>query len=263
MMIYRNQRYIDIMRRRLMVLIPSGKGINIPTCKTNRYARFCSSTTSSFKINESCRKEEVPVTSSGDLLLYKSSESFTIRLMLGCGLINLVYWPSSMYYSTTQVLVKTNTFIDSLQAFNPLITGVGVAATGLVLFATTLYAHRSVRIAYENRTTKRLGFQMHNLFGYPGKIIEIKPSNVSIIPTKRVTSKVAIKVNGLSHPIVLARDGEYYDKGRLADILNTPTEALLLQESQAMMIKQQQQKRQPTANSNTATASASSRKRYQ
>jgi len=247
-----------------MVLIPSGKDINISTSKINRNTRFCSSTTSSsFKINESCRKEEIPLTSSGDLLLYKSSESFTIRLMLGCGLINLVYWPSSMYYST-QVLVKTNTFVDSLQAFNPLITGVGVAATGLVLFATTLYAHRSVRIAYENRTTKRLGFQMHNLFGYPGKVIEIKPSNVSIIPTKRVTSKVAIKVNGLSHPIVLARDGEYYDKGRLADILNTPTETLLLQESQAMMIKQQQQHRQPSATSNTTTtASASSRKRYQ
>lgn len=174
------------------------------------------------------------MTPSGDLLLYQSSESFTIRLMLGCGLINLVYWPSSIYYST-QILEKTDTFLDSMQAFNPLITGVGVAATGLVLFATTLYAHRSVRTGYENQVTKRLGFQMHNVFGFPGKVIEIKPSNVSIIPSKRVTSKVAIKVNGLSHPIVLSRDGEYFDKGRLADILNTPTDVLRLQESQDLI----------------------------
>ena len=253
-MSYRRQATTTMM---MMTILMPAKGLRLPLYKVNRFAKFCSTTTTttSLKINESCRKEEIPITSSGDILLYKSNESFTIRLMLGCGLVNLVYWPSSMYYST-QILVKTDTFLDSLQAFNPLITGVGVAATGLVLFATTLYAHRSVKIAYENRTTKRLGFQMHNVFGFPGKVIEIKPSNVSIIPSKRVTSKVAIKVNGLSHPIVLARDGEYYDKGRLADIFNTPSEVLLLQESQSLI-------KQSTTATSSALSTSSSRKKYQ
>ncbi|RYY83652.1 hypothetical protein EON63_10780 [archaeon] len=45
----------------------------------------------------------------------------------------------------------------------------GLAATGLFVYFTRHFAHQTVYQSYLSADGKRMGFQVHNLFGSPGE----------------------------------------------------------------------------------------------
>lgn len=60
-----------------------------------------------------------------------------------------------------------------------------VASTGL-LFMSGHYAHQSVYRVYLTSNNQRIGFQVHTIFGYPGKKYEMQLGNARLVNRKQV-----------------------------------------------------------------------------
>lgn len=89
------------------------------------------------------------------------------------------------------------------------------------------YAHHAIHMGYLSADGKRLGFQLHNVLGNPGRKIEFNVGDArlirnlagsSFLPLSK--SLVPVKVVGLSNNVLLDRDGTYYDKERFISLLS-------------------------------------------
>ena len=55
---------------------------------------------------------------------------------------------------------------------------VGAFGTGVMFWGTTQFAHHAAYTSYETADGLRVGFQMHNVLGNPGRKIEASPANI-------------------------------------------------------------------------------------
>lgn len=192
------------------------------------WKRF-SSTTVSFHLPESRKSREAPkIKDLNYPLLYKGSQAFNIRLMTGLGFFNAGYWSFSLATLptwTTSFTIGSDLF--TLAQMHPLWIGLGFLGTGCIFYFTKAFSDRAIYSVYENTVTNRLGFQMHTIFGYPGRLIEVYPINVKFGKENLRTSLMPLIVKDLDIIILLDKDGIYYDNGRLVTILQSSTNIIL------------------------------------
>jgi hypothetical protein len=120
----------------------------------------------------------------------------------------------------------------------------GSFATGAIVFFARSFAHSSVYQAYETADHKRIGFQMHTIFGKPGRKVEVEVGNVRFLqknnqivrsnepgaamPESGFVSKVTassyvpIKVEGIVGNVIVDITADYYDKTRFIQLINDP-----------------------------------------
>ena len=76
---------------------------------------------------------------------------------------------------------------------DPIWSYVGGVATLCMFYAGRKYSHHSVYRSYETADGKRLGFQMLNMFGNPGRKVEVSIGNARAVVPKDVVDVLARK----------------------------------------------------------------------
>lgn len=119
----------------------------------------------------------------------------------------------------------------------------GLAATAAFLYCSRRFAHQTVYQAYLSADKRRLGFQMHNVFGEPGRKIEVSLGKARFTDPKmtaeRVLSEegmksyignsslVPVQVEGISGNVLLDKDGLKQHNQKLMHLLLDPNGARL------------------------------------
>lgn len=121
----------------------------------------------------------------------------------------------------------------------------GAFATGFFLYFARTFAHHSIFQCYETADHRRIGFQMHTMFGKPGRKFEVSVGNARFIsrnnPMVRTaeeeelmkaksalfnkilsTSLVPVVVQGFKGNALFDAEGKFYDKDRLVALLMEP-----------------------------------------
>lgn len=79
------------------------------------------------------------------------------------------YWSSLI---TNYIFFQGTMFGDIDLGGDPSWGYLGLAATGLFVYFTRHFAHHTVYQSYATLDGRRVGFQVHNLFGNPGESME-------------------------------------------------------------------------------------------
>lgn len=183
-----------------------------------------------------------------DIELFRDSQQFSIRMMLGVSFVNAAYWGSSVIHS---VLYK-GIVVDGINlAGDPTWGYVGMFATGFLLFFSRSFAHHSCYRCYESADRKRIGFQVHTMLGNPGRKFEVAIGNARFASNKKYTalgsnvigaelgkggflssvmrtSMVPIRVEGIAGNILLDQYGTFNNDKRLIQLVErgSPTATL-------------------------------------
>lgn len=131
-------------------------------------------------------------------------------------------------------------------AGDPMWGSFGAFATGFFLYFSRTFAHHSVFQCYETADHKRIGFQMHTMFGKPGRKFEVSVGNARFISRDNgmtrsaeeeeaqksgggavfrkimSSSLVPVVINGFKGNALFDADGKFYDKDRLVKLLTEP-----------------------------------------
>jgi hypothetical protein len=169
-------------------------------------------------------KSEVdnPIENDDHAYWYQRSQQSTIRLMLGISAVNFYVW-SAVLFNHIVFAGKVVEGID-LGSGDPMFGYLGCGATFLIAYFTRHFAHHAVYQSYLTKDKKRLGFQVHNLLGLPGKVFEIPVGNAkalgAILPSDKDkpvestrvalllrTNYVPIKAEGVSSNLLIEREG--------------------------------------------------------
>jgi hypothetical protein len=100
---------------------------------------------------------------------------------------------------------------------------VGMAATGLIVFFTRHFANNAVFQSYLSADKHRIGFQVHNLLGEPGRKFEVPIGNAKFLSPDQMKEKnaakdslakslfkssmIPLRVEGISSNILLDNEG--------------------------------------------------------
>ena len=158
-----------------------------------------------------------------EINLYKGHQKLTIRTMLGISMVNMFYW-SSIISNHCFVAGKVVEGID-LAGTDPPWGYFVVAATGLIIYFTRHFAHNVVYQSYLTPDQKRIGFQVHNLFGNPGRKFEVQVGKAKFLsdvqmrefqsntspaqPLQRSlfnSSLIALRVDGIEGNVLIDRE---------------------------------------------------------
>ena len=152
-------------------------------------------------------------------LLYEGNAQVVIRLLLAATSINFTYW---FYYIVTSVVNQGVIRHGIEMGGDPLWGIVGGIGTGLMLYSTRTYANHSIYKAYETLDKERLGIQMYNMFGNPGRKIEFSHRSIRKVDIKGGnyfgTSTVPVRVTGMNYNILIDTTGKFYENKKLLDI---------------------------------------------
>ena len=178
-----------------------------------------------------------------DKLLYKESQQLTIRMMLGVSVVNAVFWSNQL----VQYALYNNIVIQGINlGGDPTWAYFGSFATAAIIYFSRTYAHHSVYQCYESQDGKRIGFQVHTLWGYPGRKFEVgignarflsksnpimvnvygiednnsSSSNKGVVSHLLKTTMIPIAVDGFKGNLLLDEHGLYSNKQRLAELLS-------------------------------------------
>ena len=149
----------------------------------------------------------------GNRVLYHMSQELTCRVMLSASFFNLFYWS---YYLATCAYYKDVVVNGIDLGGDPRWGFVGAFGTGLMFYVSQQYSHHTVSSCYETTDGERLGFQMHNVFGQPGRRIECRIGNASMLdPTnsKKTTlgsSYVPLRIKGVDRNVLVDETGNYF-----------------------------------------------------
>ena len=148
----------------------------------------------------------------GNKIVYTANQELTCRVMLSASMFNLFYWS---YYLATCAYYKDVIIQGVNLGGDPRWGFAGAFGTGLMFYVTKQYSHHAVSSCYETADGERLGFQMHNIFGQPGRKIEVRVGNASMLdPTnsKKTTlgsSYIPLRVKGVDRNVLIDESGEY------------------------------------------------------
>ncbi len=171
---------------------------------------------------------EKPVDEYGNAILYRGHQNSVVKLLFGASSFNFFYWT---YYSVN-AWYYDGVLVQGVQLGGDIRWGVlGGFATGLMFYATKVYKDNSCMMAYlvkgkeGSGEADRLGFQMHNFFGGPGRRIEVNSSNVRLVDkdsqesARFGSSFLPIRVKGLSKNVLIDDKGDFYYNGKFRQIL--------------------------------------------
>ena len=105
---------------------------------------------------------------------------------------------------------------------SPWFGAAGAVGTVAILFVTRMYSRNAVYKIWESADRQRLGFQMHNMLGNPGRKIEVPVGNArfSNLKVSSFTKEmVVLKIDGVANNCVVDKDGEFHDPERLRALL--------------------------------------------
>ena len=142
-------------------------------------------------------------------MLYAGSSSFTVRAMFAAGCVNMLvrfekytnpdhlcqlskhlcqfdlfyrlqYWSHHL----VNCIVYKDVIIQGIDlGGQPYWTAFGYLGTGLIFYCNREYATHAAHSVYESADGKRIGFQMYNMVGLPGRRIEATIGNVRLANT--------------------------------------------------------------------------------
>ncbi len=120
----------------------------------------------------------------------------------------------------------------------------GLLATGLFVYFTRHFAHQTVYQAYLSADHRRLGFQMHNLFGNPGRKIEVSVGNAKFLDAQMNKDKLfgkaqpgraknwllnssllPLRVEGIKGNVLVDQQGMLQHDCKLLTLLSEPGKA--------------------------------------
>lgn len=147
----------------------------------------------------------------GNKILYKASQELTCRVMLSAASFNFLYWS---YYLTSCAYYKDIVVQGINLGGDPRWGFLGAFGTGLMFYVTQQYSHHAVSKCYLTVDGERLGFQMHNIIGQPGRKIECRLGNAYMGSYNKKTnfgsSYIPLRVKGVDRNILIDESGDYY-----------------------------------------------------
>jgi hypothetical protein len=97
-------------------------------------------------------------------------------------------------------------------------TGTMLFSAGMI-YLTHVYAKYAVHRIYESSDKKRIGFQVHNIFGSPGRVFEIPLGNIKIVDYTG-TGPVALEISGFGKHFVVSDREQFYKNKYLIDLIS-------------------------------------------
>jgi len=166
--------------------------------------------------------ETSPVDALNNKVLYKGNEGFSCRLLLSVSSFNAFYWT----YYLTNCYFYDGVVIQGVElGGNPTWGYFGAFCTGLMFYASQQFSHHAVYRAYESSDGLRIGFQMHNLFGQPGRKLEVAIGNARLLDGTGKSnlglggSYLLLRVVGVNRNVILDHKGQFFYNSRLYDLL--------------------------------------------
>ena len=164
--------------------------------------------------------------------LYKCDQALTIRAMGIMGGFNVLFW--GQYMASIFIFDRKSVIIQDIEvplAGDPLWGFAGVFGTGMILYSTYMFATHAVNRAYLTSDKQRIGFQIHNMWGNPGKILEVKLGLAKMVSMPGIISKtssyIPVKIEGKSKNVILDESGSFEDDKELLKLLDESQEALI------------------------------------
>ena len=152
-------------------------------------------------------------------LLYEGNAQVVIRLLLAATGINFTYWS---YYVITSLVNQGVVRHGIEMGGDPLWGIIGGIGTGLMLYSTRTYANHSIYKAYETLDKERLGIQLYNMFGNPGRKVEFSHRSIRKVDIKGGnyfgSSTYPVRVTGMNYNILIDTTGKFYENKKLLDI---------------------------------------------
>jgi len=171
---------------------------------------------------------ERPRDEQGNAIIYKGNQNTVVQMLFGASSFNFVYWT----YYTTSAWYYQGVEVQGIELGGDVRWGaLGAFCTGLMFYATKTFKDNACMMAYVVEAKEgsgeadRIGFQMHNFIGGPGKRIECNIGNVRQLDAGKKdamrfgSSFMPIRVKGVSKNVLIDEKGEFYWNGRFRDIL--------------------------------------------
>ncbi len=98
---------------------------------------------------------------------------------------------------------------------------IGLGGSAVIFHLARIYALHAVRKGYLTNDEARIGFQVHNILGNPGRKYEFPIGNAKVLEHQRffLNSVIPVSVKGMGYNLLLDPDGIFHDKNKLISIL--------------------------------------------
>lgn len=166
---------------------------------------------------------DTPIDKDGNKILYIGTQEIVCRMMFFVTSFNFAYWS---YYITNAWYYDgvTVTHMNIPLGGDPRWGFAGAFGTGLMVYFTKQFSDHAARRIYETSDGKRIGFQMHNIFGGIGRKIECSPDSVRLLKGHSLSntlgsSNVPLRVKGVGKNVIIDRQGQYYYNNKLHAML--------------------------------------------
>ena len=97
-------------------------------------------------------------------------------------------------------------------------TAMLMVSGGFVYFSYQ-YAVHSIYRFYETADRGRLGFQLHNILGFPGRCIEVPKGNTQLVTSSNNTSAIGVRVEGLGKNLVFSNADAVESNPRIKELI--------------------------------------------
>ena len=170
---------------------------------------------------------DYPVDEFGNKILYRGTQDLIVRLLFGASSFNFVYWT----YYTASAYYYQGVVIGGIDLGGDVRWGaVGAFATGLMFYATKVFKDNACMLAYltpgANGEGDRIGFQMHDFFGGPGRRVEASVGNVRLLTDSKENSAVRfgstfipLRVKGMGKNVLIDEKGQFFHDNAFRNIL--------------------------------------------
>ncbi len=155
-----------------------------------------------------------------NLVLYKGESEFLVRMLFGTATFNLIYWTQYLVYAA----YNTDVLMNGIPVAGELKWGyLGLVGTSVMYFMNIYMSRYTIRRVYypASGDANRIGFQMYNMLGFPGRKIETELGNTKVWKVRSDKDEHMIRIGGFGRNLLLAEKADYgASKDMLVDLLN-------------------------------------------
>lgn len=155
-----------------------------------------------------------------NLVLYKGESEFLVRMLFGTATFNLIYWTQYLVYAA----YNTDVLMNGIPVAGELKWGyLGLVGTSVMYFMNIYMSRYTIRRVYypASGDANRIGFQMYNMLGFPGRKIETELGNTKVWRVRSDKDEHMIRIGGFGRNLLLAEKADYGgSKDMLVDLLN-------------------------------------------
>ena len=169
------------------------------------------------QIIQQAESKPIMINEIGEKVVYESSQRHQIRLMVGCGVLNSLYWS----YHLVNAFKYHGVVIDGIEmGGDPMWGYMGLGLSALITITTREFARHAVYKAYVSPDGFRLGFQMHNLLGSLGRKIEAKPTSITVGEgSKSRENLLPLHIQGVDKNVLVDMRGDFYGSNVLQSMI--------------------------------------------